>query len=129
MGSTQTQSTQGTSKRSRAARGGTKKPKYNYDDSDVEEIDDDSYDDTPAPPKSRAKKKGAASGGTSRAKAASQTQSTMSSFTNTTRKPAQKATTSRRNVQYVDSSDEEPSTLGTASWGQASQSTKGRSRR
>ncbi|KAL7540354.1 hypothetical protein ACHAWF_013116 [Thalassiosira exigua] len=113
----------------RAGRSTAKKPKYTYDESDVEEIEESDVEETPAP---RAKKPTARSTGTSKARASSQTQSTMLSFTST-RKPA---TASRgranRSVRYAESdSDDEPSSSfgGGGAWGSASQSTKGRTGR
>lgn len=113
----------------RAGRSTAKKPKYTYDESDVEEIEESDVEETPAP---RAKKPTARSTGTSKARASSQTQSTMLSFTSA-RKPA---TASRgranRSVRYAESdSDDEPSSSfgGGGAWGSASQSTKGRTGR
>ena len=126
----QSQATSAKPSRSRTARATTKKPKYNYDDSDVEEINDSEEGETPVP-KARGKKKVPPT----KARAPSQTRSTMtsaaSSFTSA-RKPAASGR-GRRNVQYLDSDsdDDEPSSsFGTGgAWGTASHSTKGRSRR
>jgi len=125
-----------TSRSSRAARTATaKKPKYNYDDSDVEEIDDDSeMEETPRPAAARGgKRKGATSAGTSKARASSQmTQSTMKSFASARKRTATgRGKTSRKNYLESDSDDDEPSSSfgGGGAWGSASQSTKGRGRR
>jgi len=109
----------------RTARATAKKPKYSYDSDEVEELDDDSEDE----PAARGKKK--SSQNTAKARAPSQTQSTLNTFTST-RKPAA-SRGARRNVQYLesDSDDDEPQSSfgGGGAWGTASQSTKGRSRR
>ena len=127
VGSTQSQAT---SKKTaaRSARARAKKPKYTDDDSDAEEIDDDDSVIEETPRNARGGKKTQKSTGTAKARASSQTQSTMASFTSS-RKPA--ASSRRgRNVQYLESdSDDEPSSNVGGGWGPASQSTKGRGRR
>ncbi|KAL3788485.1 hypothetical protein ACHAW5_002544 [Stephanodiscus triporus] len=112
---------------SRAARTTAKKPKYNYDDdSDVEEIEDSEVEETPRP--TARGKKPVASAGTAKARAPSQTQSTLTSFASM-RKPSATSRGNSRVAQYLESdSDDEPS-RGGGGWGSASQSTKGRSRR
>ena len=111
----------------RAARTTAKMPKYNYDDdSEVEEIDDSDVEETPRPPAQG--KKPIASTGTAKARAPSQTQSTLTSFASTRKTPASSRGNSRA-AQYLESdSDDEPN-RGGGGWGSASQSTKGRSRR
>lgn len=117
---------------SRAARSTAKKPRYTYNESDVEEIDDDSVEETSKPTTTRGKKaSGRSTGGTAKARASSQTQSTMTSFASA-RKPAASTSRGRRNVKYSESdSDDEPSSSfgGGGAWGSASQGTKGRERR
>eukprot|EP00571_Detonula_confervacea_P017476 CAMPEP_0172303652 /NCGR_PEP_ID=MMETSP1058-20130122/5169_1 /TAXON_ID=83371 /ORGANISM="Detonula confervacea, Strain CCMP 353" /LENGTH=924 /DNA_ID=CAMNT_0013014555 /DNA_START=77 /DNA_END=2854 /DNA_ORIENTATION=+ len=134
MGNTQSQApSKPAARSSRAGRSTAKKTKYAYNDSDVEEIDDDSdVEETPRPTARGGKKKAAArSAGTSKARASSQTQSTLTSFTSA-RKPATASRGGRSRVQHMESdSDDEPSSGfgGGGAWGSASQSTKGRGRR
>ncbi|KAL9183323.1 hypothetical protein ACHAXT_005110 [Thalassiosira profunda] len=114
-------------------RAAAKKPKYtdDYSDDDVEVIDDDSdvVEETPMPTSGRGKK-AARSTGTGKARAPSQTQSTLTSFTSS-RKPAASSRRRGKQTSYEesDSEDYEPSTEGGGAWGTASQSAKGRGRR
>ncbi|KAL7536400.1 hypothetical protein ACHAXR_009255 [Thalassiosira sp. AJA248-18] len=134
VGTSQVSSKKPAARSSRAARTTVKKPKYTYNDSDVEEIDDDdsAIDETPKQTTARGGKKTARSTGTTKARAPSQTQSTMTSFTSTRKPAASSRGRSSRNVNYLDSdSDDEPSSSfgGGGAWGSASQSTKARGRR
>ena len=126
MGSTESQApSKPVAPSSRLARTTAKKPKYNYDD-DLEEIDESDVEETPKP--TARGKKPVASAGTSKARAPSQTQSTLTSFTSS-RKPPASSRGNTRVAQYLESdSDDEPS-RGGGGWGSASQSMKGRSRR
>lgn len=93
----------------RTARSTAKKAQYNYDDSDIEEIDDD--EEKPPPPKKQSTRK-----------APSQSQATITAFTSA-RKPAGRVrSTVKRNYLDEDSDDDDDEPLKSVrgGWGTAS---------